>query len=211
MAEGLDELEFSKPGTLEKYLMNRVQGQPIFDEDQSILDAAAEYAAKDAEKKAKREKMDQNMNQKAATNQGGKKQPILKITKGKLGTKTKKKDLDDEDAMNAKNKQQTREIRGMEEMHWAVSFILQEIKTLSYKLDMDIELGNQKLEQKKGEDKKESAKIYDIIYEPFELYTDARKRYQIELVKGVIFQLKMDFNEEFKDLESFKQDRVMDI
>ena len=56
-------------------------------------------------------------------NQVGKKQPILKITKGKLGGKTKKRDLDDDDAaMNAKNKLQVREIKGMEEMYWKILF-----------------------------------------------------------------------------------------
>jgi len=51
----------------------------------------------------------------------GKKQPILKITKGKLGNKTKKRDDGDDDA-NKKSKQTVREIRGMEEMYWKVVF-----------------------------------------------------------------------------------------
>lgn len=46
--------------------------------------------------------------------------------------------------------------------------------------------------------------MFDIIYEPFELYTDVRKRTQIELIKGVIFQLKKNFNKEFIDLENYK-------
>jgi len=41
--------------------MNRVQGTPQYIEDASILDAAAAYAAKDAEKKEKRDKMEQNL------------------------------------------------------------------------------------------------------------------------------------------------------
>ena len=40
--------------------------------------------------------------------------PILKITKGKLGTKTKKKDTDDDDAAGDKNKMVTREIKEMD-------------------------------------------------------------------------------------------------
>lgn len=55
---------------------------------------------------------------------GNKKVPILKITKGKLGTKTKKKDNDDDDGAADKNKMVTREIKGMEEMHWRVHFKL---------------------------------------------------------------------------------------
>jgi hypothetical protein len=46
----------------------------------------------------------------------------------------------------------------------------------------------------------------DIIYEPFELYTDIRKRNQIEIIKNVIFELKKDFNKEFEDLEKNKED-----
>ncbi len=42
--------------------MNRMKGKPDFREDQSIQEAAAEFAAKDAEKKAKRDKKDQNIN-----------------------------------------------------------------------------------------------------------------------------------------------------
>lgn len=97
--ECLDEEAFSQH--VENYFMNRVQGTPLYVEDSSIQDAAAAYAAKDAEKKAKREKAEAGLN-KQSTDNKGKKQPRLKITKGKLGTKTKKKDLDDEDAMRAK-------------------------------------------------------------------------------------------------------------
>lgn len=51
--------------------------------------------------------------------------PILKITKGKLGVKTKKKDDDDEP--QDKGKMQQREIKGMEEMHWKTYFKIQEL------------------------------------------------------------------------------------
>lgn len=60
LKECLDEEQFSKD--VENYFMNRVQGTPQYLEDSSILDAAAAYAAKDAEKKAKRDKMEQNLN-----------------------------------------------------------------------------------------------------------------------------------------------------
>lgn len=42
--------------------MNRVQGTPLYVEDSSIQDAAAAYAAKDAEKRAKREKAEAGLN-----------------------------------------------------------------------------------------------------------------------------------------------------
>lgn len=51
----------------------------------------------------------------------------------------------------------------------------------------------------------------DIIYEPFELYTDIRKRNQIEIIKNVIFELKKDFNREFEDLEKNKEDQLFVI
>jgi hypothetical protein len=47
--------------------------------------------------------------------------PILKITKGKLGVKTKKKD-DDDEGQQDKGKMMQREIKGMEEMHWKTYF-----------------------------------------------------------------------------------------
>lgn len=101
--------------------MNRIAGKPSYDEDNSILDAAATFVAKDAEKKSKREKEEKKLQQAGQQQQQiGKRQPTLKITKGKLGQKTKKKDPD-EDLKNAqKDKLQQREIRGMEEMYWQV-------------------------------------------------------------------------------------------
>lgn len=48
--------------------------------------------------------------------------PTLKITKGKLGAKTKKA-ADGDDSKNANNlKMQQRDIKGMEEMFWAVKY-----------------------------------------------------------------------------------------
>jgi len=66
---------------------------------------------------------------------GNKKVPILKITKGKLGTKTKKKDTDDDDGAADRNKMVTREIKGMEEMHWSIMFHLQDIEKAKDNLD----------------------------------------------------------------------------
>mmetsp|Transcript_23105 Transcript_23105/g.35787 ORF Transcript_23105/g.35787 Transcript_23105/m.35787 type:complete len:412 (-) Transcript_23105:907-2142(-) len=51
----------------------------------------------------------------------------------------------------------------------------------------------------------------DVIYEPFEVYTDIRKRSQIELLKAVVFELKDDFNKEFTELEKFKEDQLFAI
>jgi hypothetical protein len=53
--------------------------------------------------------------------------------------------------------------------------------------------------------------IWDLIYESFELYTDPRKRMQIELLKEVIFELKRDYNKEFDSLEKFKEECLFTI
>jgi hypothetical protein len=52
----------------------------------------------------------------------------------------------------------------------------------------------------------ESPNIWDLIYESYDLYTDSRKRIQIELLKEVLFELKRDYNKEFESLEKFKED-----
>ena len=122
-----------------------------------------------------------NQNQEEGT---GKQKPILTITKGRLGSKTKKADNDDA-TRNLKNTQQTIEIIGMEEIHWKVSFI-----KLFNKVIEDI--------RKSFEDKDFSA--YDILYDAFDLYTNKRKRTQIEILKKVVFELKIDFNKEFLKL-----------
>jgi hypothetical protein len=43
----------------------------------------------------------------------------------------------------------------------------------------------------------ENPNIWDLIYESSELYSDSRKRIQIELLKEVLNELKRDFNKEF--------------
>jgi len=105
LREGLDETEFSKD--IENYVMNRARGKPEFNEDGSILEAAAQFAIKDEMKKANKKKQgEQNLNLADTSGQGNKRVPILKITKGKLGTKTKKKDTDEDDGAADKGKMQ---------------------------------------------------------------------------------------------------------
>lgn len=184
LKEGLDEDEFSK--FTEEYIMNRTRSNPDYIEDGSILEAAAEFAAKDEMKKAMKKKQGEKINV-GDVEKGAKKVPILKITKGKLGVKTKKKDDDEEEGQD-KGKMQQREIKGMEEMHWKVYFKINELQKASEALD------------------KEDIPIFDMLYEPFELFTDVRKRNQIELIKSVVFDLKRTHNTEFFDLEKFKED-----
>lgn len=54
LKEGLDEDEFSK--FTEEYIMNRTRCLPDYLEDSAILEAAAEFAAKDEMKKAMKKK-----------------------------------------------------------------------------------------------------------------------------------------------------------
>ena len=107
--------------------------------------------------------------------------------------KTKKRDLDDEAGKDKKNAQ-VRDIKGMEELHWKVVQTkrdLEELKTLI---------------EKPG-----SMDIFDLLYEPFELYTVKRKRVQIELLRECVFQLKRDFNAEFQKLKDLKENKITEI
>ena len=73
LKEALDEQEFS--AMMEPYLMNRVRGKPLYEDDDSIALATEEFQIKDMEKKAKKEKMEQNISNQANPNQVAKKQP----------------------------------------------------------------------------------------------------------------------------------------
>ena len=57
----------------------------------------------------------------------------------------------------------------------------------------------------------ESQNIFEMLYEPFELYPDKRKRMQIEFLKEVVFELKRDFNKEFEQLVKQKGDHIFAI
>lgn len=186
--ETLNEEEFSR--FLEGYFLNRVKGQPDYVEDESIAEAAQEFADKEVEKKARKEKAEQNIANLANPSAIGKKQPILKITKGKLGNKSKKK-MDDDDEGGKGKKNAIREIKGMEEMYWKVVFQIRTIDDIKKSL--------------------ENPKAIDLIYEPYELYADGRKRNQIEILKSVVFELKDNFNAEFDALEKFKEDQIYNI
>jgi hypothetical protein len=52
LQEVMEEKDFSR--FKEDYIMNRVASKPLYEEDQSIQEAAATFAAKDAEKKSKK-------------------------------------------------------------------------------------------------------------------------------------------------------------
>jgi hypothetical protein len=126
------------------------------------------------------------------TNKGeeGKRKPYLKLTKGRLGTKVRKKD---DDGAGVVMQQVDREITGMDSMHWKVVYLERELDELK----KAIEGAN--------------PNIYDLLYDAFELYTDQRKRNQIELIREVIFELKRDYNEEFKTLLAAKGEELYKI
>lgn len=79
-----------------------------------------------------------------------------------------------------------RDIKGMEEIHWKVVYLERELDDLKKALEA------------------QPPNIYDLLYDAFELYTDQRKRSQIELIREVIFELKRDYNKEFDSLENYK-------
>ena len=57
----------------------------------------------------------------------------------------------------------------------------------------------------------ENPNIFDLLYEPYDLFRDKRKRAQIEFLKEVVFELKRDFNKEFAQLEKYKNDHIFAI
>jgi hypothetical protein len=136
----------------EGYFMNRTAGKPEFMTDESIALAAAEFAAK-YEKKLAEKNAKELSKQTTVGGKGeeGKRKPYLKLTKGRLGTKIRKKD-DGGDA-NATNKGfAERDIIGMEEIHWKVVYLERELEDIKKAL--------------------ESPNIYDLLYDSFEMYTD---------------------------------------
>jgi hypothetical protein len=143
----------------EGYFMNRMAGKPQFMTDESIAEAAAEFAAKDAEKKMKRNAQEQV----SQVNKGeeGKRKPYLKLTKGRLGTKVSKKD--DGDVVVAQVME--RDIQGMESMHWKVVYLEKDLEELKKALEGDYA-------PTKPDPKERGPNIYNFLYEAFELYTD---------------------------------------
>lgn len=111
----MDEADFS---SFENYIMNRVQGNPQYIDDDAIEKAAEEFKIKEEEKRRRKNDQENLMNQQ--NTQNNKKMPILKITKGKLGNKTKKRTTDEEEEDPNKGAVLSREIKGMSEMHWRV-------------------------------------------------------------------------------------------
>jgi hypothetical protein len=168
----------------EGYFMNRMAGKPQFMTDDAIAEAAAEFARRNAEKLAQRNQ--QNEQQQQTKKEGDARKPYLKITKGRLGTKIRKKD----DDVVIEKQTMERDIKGMEDQHWKVVYMERDLDELKKSIE-DV-----------------MPNIYDLLYECYDLYTDQRKRTQIELIREVIFELKRDYNKEFIALEAYKQEQL---
>ena len=148
--EVLDEYEYSRQK--EGYFMNRMAGKPEFLDNDAIALAAEEFAEKDREKKAKRN-AEENAKQQTVKGDADNRKPIVKITKGKLGTKVRKAAGDDG---GARQVLKAADIKGMEEIHWKVVYMEKDLEYLKAAL--------------------EEPTSYNIMYENFELLTDKRKR-----------------------------------
>jgi len=85
----------------------------------------------------------------------------------------------------------------MDSMHWRVMFLRRDLEQLK-----------EEVSESKPID---MINIYDLLYDTFELYTDKRKRFQIEMIKQVIFELKQRFNSEFDGLVKDKNAKKVDI
>ena len=119
MGELVDEIEFS--GMAEIYFMNRISGKPSFMDDDSIAEAARIFEEERLRKIKEKNDALNNLDMNQQEGNGNKMKPILTLTKGKLGTKTRKRDPDEEARLAAMaNRTGQRDIKGMEEIHWRV-------------------------------------------------------------------------------------------
>lgn len=84
-----------------------------------------------------------------------------------------------------------RDIQGMEDLYWQVIQAKQNLEILKKQY--------------------ESENVYDLLYSATELYTENRKRMQIDLIREFIFELKRKFNKEFEGLKDIKEEKVYNI
>jgi len=92
-------------------------------------------------------------------------------------------------------------------------------------VDQDDKFGKDKKEEHKEEDirltvKQEKKEIeyfrknwktldgYELLYEPYELQTNARKRAQIVFIKEIIRRMKKEFNKDFEGLTNYKSEQI---
>jgi hypothetical protein len=172
--------------------MDRIQGQQHYEIDE---DAPIITQVKSPSKRKKQ--MEKEQASKAAAEGGsgglvkGKRKPRVDLNQFRLGAnKPKQTDEDDLDDKLV-NRQQNRDESNIAELKWKIITRKKEIEELRKDLGT---LG-----------------AWDLIYEPFELYTDGRKRMQIELLQEIVFNLKGEYNKEFESFQKFKDDQIFSI
>jgi WD40 repeat protein len=177
---------FSKGG--EKYIMDRDRGEQSYDVDEETPIITQVKSPSKRKKKMERED---------ATKAGdgsqvkGKRKPKVDLNQFRLGA-NKPKILDEDDFDDKmKERQQNRDEANIAELRWKILTRKRELEDLRNNLHT---LGS-----------------WDLIYEPFELYTDSRKRMQIEMIQDIVFKLKGEFNKEFENFQKFKDDQIFNI
>ena len=183
----LDQKLFTKYD--EKYIMNRLQGKQQYDIDE---DTPIITQVKSPSKRKKQ--MAKEEASKVAGDgsiKKGKRKPKVDLNQFRLGAnKPKLLDEDDfEDKM--KDRQQNRDESNIAELRWKIVTTKKDLEALRKDLHV--------------------LESWDLLYEPGELYTDGRKRMQIELLQDVVFKLKEEYNKEFLHFEKFKDDQIFAI
>lgn len=183
----LDQKLFSKQD--EKYIMNRSQGKQHYDIDE---DAPIITQVKNPSKRKKQKEQEEASKITGdGTIKKGKRKPKVDLNQFRLGA-NKPKLLDEDDFDDKmKDRTQNRDEANIAELRWKIITTKKELETL--RKDLHI------------------LESWDLIYEPSELYTDGRKRMQIELLQDVVFKLKGEYNKEFEDFEKLKDDQIFAI
>ena len=183
----LDQELFSKGN--EKYVMDRERGEQKYvkDEDTPIITQVRSPTKRKKDKKKEQE----NTTNIDSKDKKGKRKPKIDLSQFKLGA-NKPKMLDEDDLDDKlKDRQANRDEANVEELKWKIIVKKKELEELRkdlYKLD-----------------------TWNLLYEPFELYTDSRKRMQIEMLQDIVFKLKEEYNKEFIDFQKKKDDQIFTI
>uniref|UniRef100_A0A7S3NRD1 Uncharacterized protein n=1 Tax=Euplotes crassus TaxID=5936 RepID=A0A7S3NRD1_EUPCR len=173
----------------ETYIMNRIRGVQHYEVDE---EAPIITQAKSATKR--KNKIAQEEASKSAADgalKKGKRKPKVDLNQFRLGA-NKPKLLDEDDFDDKlKDRAQNRDESNIAELRWKIVTKKKELEDL--KKDIHI-LGS-----------------WDLLYEPSDLYTDGRKKMQIEMLQDVVFALKQEYNKEFERFQRFKDDQIFAI
>ena len=187
LSEILDQKLFSKTG--EDYLMNREPGEQKYELDETV--APPTTTVKSPVKRKKDKKKEQEVKTKDSKDPKGKRKPKVDLNQFRLGA-NKPKDLDDDElADKLKDRGAHRDEEAIDQLKWKIITKRKELEELRKDLS--------------------TLDAWDLLYQPFELYTDSRKRMQIEMLHDVVFKLKEEYNKEFKDFQRLKDDQIFVI